>query len=75
MVAIVLSPPFHGLLGVSQCFEDALSGSSDEDFGCDAVVVGTESFPTYTQGFRPGLYSGAALRLGITIRFQLWFGV
>ncbi|PYV55374.1 MAG: hypothetical protein DMG98_15725 [Acidobacteria bacterium] len=29
---------------------------------------GAESFPTCTQGFRPGLYSSAASRLGITIR-------
>src|SRR5213080_4253346 len=29
---------------------------------------GAESFPTCTQGFRPGLYSGTASRLGITIR-------
>src|SRR5437764_8256102 len=33
--------------------------------------LGAESFPTCTQGFRPGLYSGAASRLGITTRLPL----
>src|SRR5438270_848517 len=42
MVAIVLSPPFHGLLGVGESFENAIRWSSDEDFGCDRVVVGTD---------------------------------
>ena len=32
---------------------------------------GAESLPTCTQGFRPGLHSGAASRLGITIRLPL----
>src|SRR5438105_19650 len=42
MIAIVLSPPLNGLLGISESLENALAWSGDRDLAGYCVIVGTD---------------------------------